>query len=273
MKSGLFERWYGPKPENDSPDLSLWNYRTMLWAASLAFPVQVASILLVLTGTSGARLEQLGLTTHRLGDNVVFGYLGWAVASVPVYSVNLLISVLQSSYFHVEPEHHPLTQLWAQHPDHLELALMVLTALVFAPVLEELLFRGMIQPWAGKRWWGGLPLMGVACLIALVQRQDKGLGLAITMFFLAMTPGFFIARLLGSFLSVLRARGANAAGAIYASSLLFAAGHSIAWPQPVSLFLLALFLGYLRYRTQSLVGPIVLHALFNSVACVYLLAS
>jgi membrane protease YdiL (CAAX protease family) len=27
-------------------------------------------------------------------------------------------------------------------------------------------------------------------------------------------------------------------------------------------------LGWLAYRTRSIVGPIVLHALFNSIACV-----
>jgi hypothetical protein len=58
--------------------------------------------------------------------------------------------------------------------------------------------------------------------------------------------------------------------AIVGSSLLFAALHAEAWPAPIPLFVLALFLGYLAHRTTSLVGPIVLHALFNGVSMLFL---
>lgn len=54
--------------------------------------------------------------------------------------------------------------------------------------------------------------------------------------------------------------------AIVTSSLLFAVLHADAWPAPIPLFVLALFLGYLAYRTSSLVAPIVLHATFNGVS-------
>jgi hypothetical protein len=64
----------------------------------------------------------------------------------------------------------------------------------------------------------------------------------------------------------------NQAGAIYATSVLFAAAHTFAWPTPVSLFVLALGLGYLTYRTRSIIGSILLHALFNSISVVILLA-
>ena len=64
----------------------------------------------------------------------------------------------------------------------------------------------------------------------------------------------------------------NQAGAIYATSLLFAAAHSFAWPTPISLFVLALGLGFLVFRTQSIIGSITLHALFNSISVLVLLA-
>jgi membrane protease YdiL (CAAX protease family) len=51
--------------------------------------------------------------------------------------------------------------------------------------------------------------------------------------------------------------------------MLFAASHNV-WPTPVPLLLLGLGLGWLASRTQSLVGPIVCHALFNGVACLVL---
>jgi Type II CAAX prenyl endopeptidase Rce1-like len=54
--------------------------------------------------------------------------------------------------------------------------------------------------------------------------------------------------------------------AIYGTALLFAMFHVSVWPTPIPLFVLALGLGYLAHRTQSIVGPIVLHVLFNAVA-------
>lgn len=59
--------------------------------------------------------------------------------------------------------------------------------------------------------------------------------------------------------------------AIALSSLIFAALHSDAWPAPIPLFVLALFLGYLAHHTNSLVGPITLHATFNAVSMIVLL--
>jgi membrane protease YdiL (CAAX protease family) len=55
-------------------------------------------------------------------------------------------------------------------------------------------------------------------------------------------------------------------GAILASSVIFAVVHISAQPQAVlPLFILALALGYIAYRTRSLVGPIVGHSLFNAL--------
>jgi membrane protease YdiL (CAAX protease family) len=58
----------------------------------------------------------------------------------------------------------------------------------------------------------------------------------------------------------------NADLAIVGSAMLFAAVHSNNWPAPIPLMLLGLALGWLARRTQSLIAPITLHALFNLVA-------
>ncbi len=62
---------------------------------------------------------------------------------------------------------------------------------------------------------------------------------------------------------------ANARWAIVGSTALWALLHG-AWPAAVPLVLLGLVLGWLAYRTQSLVPGIVLHALFNTIAVVTL---
>jgi membrane protease YdiL (CAAX protease family) len=60
---------------------------------------------------------------------------------------------------------------------------------------------------------------------------------------------------------------ANARWSIVGSSLLFAVVHNT-WPTPIPLFFLAVVLGWLAYRTQSLVPSIVVHGLFNLVSFV-----
>ena len=56
-------------------------------------------------------------------------------------------------------------------------------------------------------------------------------------------------------------KDANARLAIVGSAMAFALAHP--WPTPIPLFLLALVLGWLTYRTQNLVPAMVLHGLFN----------
>ena len=61
--------------------------------------------------------------------------------------------------------------------------------------------------------------------------------------------------------------------ALYGNGLLFAALHGSIWPTPIPLFLLGVGLAWLAYRTQSLVGPLVAHALFNGVAALDMILS
>ena len=65
-------------------------------------------------------------------------------------------------------------------------------------------------------------------------------------------------------------RQSAALAAIFGASMLWAIFHWSVWPTPIPLFFLGLGLGWLAYRTQSLVSPITVHILFNSVACVVL---
>ena len=61
---------------------------------------------------------------------------------------------------------------------------------------------------------------------------------------------------------------AQARLSIYGSAMLWAVVHP--WPGSIPLVVLGLGLGWLALRTQSLIGPMVCHALFNSIACLVL---
>src|SRR5205823_14164254 len=82
-------------------------------------------------------------------------------------------------------------------------------------------------------------------------------------FVLIMVPGCFLGeRLLRRWLPE-----RYLVRAIYSTALLFAVFHEV-WPTPLPLFLLGLGLGYVAYRTQSLLAPVICHALFNGIACI-----
>jgi membrane protease YdiL (CAAX protease family) len=271
------------------------------------------------------------LTSQHVGWTAILGFLGWMLLTPVVLLLNVTINLLYRSFSELEEEVHPVMRLLRAEPGTLEIVLIVFTAVVAAPVFEELLFRGVLQPWfAGGRKRGFIALAG-ALAFAVSQRlakmeaawTDSGLlaaleeGTAIG-FVLLLVPGYYVARQFGaavanftipprrlsdppdspeleeriqaspdaipgtpiisfqqtpaeSVLPSRRERAMNQAGAIYATAALFAAAHSFAWPTPISLFVLALGLGYLVYRTQSIVGAIVLHSLFNGLSCVVLL--
>jgi membrane protease YdiL (CAAX protease family) len=301
--------------------------RKQLWIAVFTFPFQVATIILFLIGVSRARLADMGLTTRYFGSNIVISIIGWIVLAPAVLFLNLLINLVYRRLFHLHEEEHPIMRLMLAGPSTLEIVLVAFTAIVAAPVFEELLFRGVLQPWFAKSNFRGVHIGGIIALaaavaLATVSRHGKILdamhsdgilaalqeGMAVG-FVLLMIPGYFVARLIGRALSAYGASGSssassahsradnhggaplpspmtmdrrlqlretkamNQAGAIYAASLLFAAAHSFAWPTPISLFILALGLGYLVYRMQSIVVSITLHALFNSISVVALLVA
>jgi membrane protease YdiL (CAAX protease family) len=292
-------------------------------ALTLAFPFQLATILFVLWRLSGTRPYQLGLTTHRLRANTVLAYLAFVALVPAVYAVDLATDTIYEELAGRPPTPHELTKLIRDQYPALEWALLWFLAVIHAPVLEELLFRGILQGWLVARRWGGHLMMGLVLLLpglsrVLAQRSpDLDLDLfwqERLLFAVALLPGYLAlpevlhwwsSRPTGArgpaaqpavppldsstplpdlslpdevepgpwwLRSILLALDrawddppARPARAVYGTAALFAYVHP--WPTPVPLFLLGLGLGWLAYRTQSLVGPMVLHALFNSVAC------
>lgn len=232
----------------------------------LAALLQVPAAVLALRLSSGARPYQLGLTTSWARRNVVIGFLTWLLITPVVYGVNYLASVVYLWRVHAPPPDHPLTQVIKTGPlGPTDWILFFVAAVVAAPVVEELLFRGIFQPWAKEVSWGGDVAMAAALGAAYVLGRKEH-GIWPVAFVGAMVPGYLLA---GWGLRRWLPRP-NVARAVYGTALLFAAAHSRVWPTPVPLFVLGLALGWLAYRTQSLVGPVLAHALFNGLTCLAL---
>ena len=80
-------------------------------------------------------------------------------------------------------------------------------------------------------------------------------------------PALFVLALVPVFLLVWWRSRTPVGPAVFGTAALFAAFHSGVWPSPVPLLLLALGLGIIAYRAQSLAAPMLIHALFNCFNC------
>lgn len=261
-----FDRWYYG---DEAPEMPT---RLNLWVRTFALPFQALTVPLLFSAFSGTRLEQLGLTTRRLGRNVLIGLAGTLVLAPPVFGINQLLRSLYSRSGE-QVEQHVFEKIAREQLFPSEWILLFFTAMVSAPLLEELIFRGVLQPWlAGRRWGGHVAMLG-ALALALAQRWERLQGAwshGISALVDAGAPVLFVLALLPIYVLVWWFSRTPLAPAIFGTSLMFASNHSV-WPTPIPLFVLALGLGILAQHTRSLVGPIVLHGLFNSVSCVRLL--
>ena len=163
--------------------------------------VSVVSLPFLVLFVRGGRAYQMGLHASHWGRNVVAG-LGSYLLAAPLVAITNLLAL---QFYHRNP--HSIELAIRESPTISNILLSSLGAVVLFPFVEELVFRGILQPWLRKQ--------------------------------------------LGTGNSILLCSG------------IFAIAHADAWPAPLALFVLALFLGYLAERSTSLVGPVVLHATFN----------
>lgn len=270
-RSEFLSHLYGPGfrlPEPGGPetrDTELAVARWELWLNVFLVPLQLAAIGLVMQLGRASGISALGLGKERLAEGVESGLVAWLVTTPVIFSADELCGLAYRWLTSRPPDIHPLTLIAHDGSLTAEWVAIALLALVGAPLIEELLFRGVLQGWFAKRLGGPEAGLATACLVswALAPKTAPWAPLAFTVI---GAIGFFMlcarrARV-GLFLQPYRA--------IYASALLFAAAHSAVWPTPIPLFLLGLVLGYLAYRTRSLTAPLVLHSLFNAVALVAL---
>jgi len=249
LASGVLARIYGAERVQAVPLLPGDATRLGLWCVVLAFPVQLVATFALLWHTQRVTLGQLGLPgTAVVRQLREAGLLGLVLIPVVygIYAGALLLSVRLG----VTPTEHSFTRLAQEGLSSSEAVLLVLAACVVAPVWEELLFRGLIQPWVIARGWPAQTVtlalaIGLASLQGPIPAGAAGIAAVLTLVCPAKWRGN------------------------YAGAVLFAFVHTAAWPSPIPLLVLGLGLGVLAQR-GGLVGPIVLHAVFNGVACVEL---
>lgn len=317
LQTGFYTNLIGPAPDFDpaKPEWKEYRDRCSAIGSPLVLTLVLGVLFAVLFARTGTRPHHYGLTRARWPANLALGAVGF-MASMPI-----VIGIFAVLALTVGARDHPMTQLARHNPPAWEWVLLAFQATVAAPLLEEILLRGILQSWLRRASLvGHLTMLTFALFLLsgalLTTDAEKSVvfnfeqvppalfGLA-----LAAGYGFWMYSLANRFglrdtevqawqpeptapiqdgltsdeqaresrrearerdeQQARRWEQANAYLAIFGSAVMFAVVHP-AWPAPVPLFLLGLLLGWLYHRTQSLVGPIALHALFNLVSFIAL---
>ena len=318
---GFYQEFYGKEPTSE---------QKQLWYMALAFPIIVAGSFLILFTLSGTRPRHLGMTTGRWAQNIILGWLTWFPLTILTLGMYYLVR------FWIKAREHSLGRALDSQAIAPEWLLGIFLAVVIAPFLEELVFRGVLQGWLrrcsvlGHAIVAGATLFlgSISLVVNLLSKQKTAeVDFGPTLFALILIAGYlglvrrvwrqrsveFSQHVLelasvrqagpvpettdairegspplpagesadrfttalpvtspGQVDNTKNIREASILTSIYGSAMLFAVFHSSVWPTPIPLFVLGLGLGWLAYRTHSLVGSITVHVLFNSVACLVL---
>jgi membrane protease YdiL (CAAX protease family) len=230
-------------------------------AAILAMPLWLAAVFvwLLQCGTDPFATFRSRRWAHDLASGIA-GFLILTPITFAIYGLACAILIA----FGGEPEPHPLTE--SDLSTSLGVAILLTTACVAAPIIEESIFRGLILPWArGRRWRPWLIFAGAAALL-VSRRGFDHLGAMLFLFDLTTLMAFaaFGRELWKKWPS-------RTAASIFATAALFAVMHP-PWPTPIPLTALGVGLGILTVRCGSVRPAIVAHALFNAVSAMVLLS-
>jgi membrane protease YdiL (CAAX protease family) len=194
---------------------------------------------------TGAGWIDLGLDRRKVLADVKLGVVAFVMLAPPVYGIQAMLV----RWF---PSQHPLIDLLTENAGPLIYLVTGMSAILVAPVVEEYLFRVLLQGWLERAFTTreaihDLLLGGVA---SAENAADHG-----------QLPGK----------PAVDASARPSWPAIAISAALFAALHVSHGPDPIPLFVLALGLGYLYQRTHRILPGIIVHFLLNSVTLAALL--
>ncbi|MCG8377554.1 MAG: CPBP family intramembrane metalloprotease, partial [Chlorobiales bacterium] len=121
----------------------LWSNITMILSG-----VITGALVLVYAQFSFARgLKGLGIRLRGLGRDFVFAAINllavWPLVMVMILAVTLIGRLYSGDTFQIDP--HPGLEQIVQNPNGLLAAVVMIMAIVIAPLSEELVFRGILQ--------------------------------------------------------------------------------------------------------------------------------
>jgi membrane protease YdiL (CAAX protease family) len=223
----------------------------------------------------GATRFDLGLprTSRGLARDVGIGAAACLAAAGPVFCTQgLLVHLIGQE----DPSGHPIYRMVTGGGSNLAVLLLAtLSAVVAAPICEEIMYRLMLQGWLEKWEDKQSPQLvgGSVAAAGQVHEHDSQSDQALVS--PQEVPVTEQAQLVSGASPLAQCgprRGVfglpHGTFPILASAALFAAAHAGYGPEPVPIFLLALIFGYVYQRTHRIVPTIVAHALFNLISMI-----
>jgi membrane protease YdiL (CAAX protease family) len=211
--------------------------------------------------TSNATLLDLGLNFENWKKQM-------SVGAVAALLMTPAVLAIQSLAIRIWPPHkHPVEDMILEQFTVGVALLAVVSTMILAPLIEEILFRGVVQRWLTRLLcatpggsenqhapdalqlemtsWSSDVRVGERSEVTTMEPEEDS----------TVAPG--------------AARFSTSA--IVTTSLLFAAMHLPQWPAPIGIFLLSMALGALYQRTGSLISAITMHGAFNGFSTMGLL--
>lgn len=231
--------------------------------------VLVGGIVIMISLYFKASPSDLGVTSDlpTLARNILIGFVVGIASLAPVRLMQGWLMYLAGKQ-ELDSDH-PLVRALREHPPGVMAMLAAsLMAVVIAPICEEITFRLLLQGWLEKWQYFKTkcahvnsladepmhePVQSVSEMhIQTVDSNPIDVQDDLTLPIIDIPPRHGLAGLPFGLIPIMT------------SSLLFGLAHFGYGPDPIPLFLLAVMLGYVYYRTHSIVPSIIAHALFNS---------
>lgn len=128
------------------PDLIRPSIRSLLTHVAIQNTALCLIIPVLLWLAAGIRPYQLGLHGAHAGSYFLFGATQWTIWAPITFAVNLLVRAYWG-----QQTAHPVQDFFLVPRATIDWLLVIYTTTIAAPVLEELLFRGLLQAWLVNR--------------------------------------------------------------------------------------------------------------------------
>ena len=231
------------------------NFTEMMALVSVVNVLFILCLPLILRPSTTHPISDLGWTTGHWVRDVGLGLGAFLVITPVVMIVQLLATKVWA------PNSHPLQGMLREGLSPGAIALAYLSAVVLAPIAEELLFRGVLQGWLVKL---GATKPTRTSEFGPFEIDPPGAEVFEESEAPSHSPKW---RLLPNLPAIPGFGPTTGSGRswrpIGVTSFFFGLVHFQQMPAPIAIFFLALALGWLREATGSLVPSIVLHAAFN----------
>ena len=234
--TALFSAWTEVPSKTPLAEMPAQAITVSLGLLALSTLAGAAGALLMMKFTAGATVSDLGLSVERIRSDLRLGVVAFVTLAPPVYVVQMVLIQF------VESEH-PLIKVLEQDRSLGLIMAVVATAVIAAPIAEELTFRLFLQGWLER-----------VALPAEV-RGDLLVG---------RNSSLAVSKPAADVVTTPPASTLHYWWPVVASSALFALPHAAHGPDPIPLFILAVGLGYLYRQTHRILPCIVVHFLLNS---------